>query len=297
MAKKGSKKKPDPDWWKSFAGAPSLKQWRQFQRQQRQQFNPLIRFYQREAGKDVGADPIVARIASMIGAEPTAEAVSGRFDTATDKIRQLIASTDFGAAGRSVGQAVEAIGGALGVEGAAQMGEAAGRVSGIGEGQDVFSQAITAGVAADYKRLEKETLKERADRLMQLGLSKAEAEKAARDEKKQARLSLAELRSQRRGLMAQDPFEQAMRFMQFGEALRGYQGYGAGGYGAASTDATGDGEIVGSTAPEILRWLQSPTGGGYGVVGRGGLGSESAAAHGRPPRGYRRPAGSRTPNY
>lgn len=297
-----AKREPDPDWWKSMIRPPTRKEYRQFMRSQRQQFNPLIRFYKREAGRKAADDPMVQQIQRLIGAEKGVEDIQGAYGGALDKISNLIKGTDFGAMGRSVSGAIGELGGALGVEGAGDIGAAAGRVSGIGEGEDIFSKAILGGVASSYKASEAEDIKARADRLMQLGLSKGEAEKAARAEAKDARLQLATLRGQRRAAGAVDPMERAMQFMQFGQALRDYNrsgGYG-GGYdrgGGAVTD-TGNDDEVGVTESEILRWLQSPTGGGYGVIGRGGLGSEGAARIERLSRPSRttRPRGSRNPN-
>jgi hypothetical protein len=241
-------KEQNADWWKSMIAPPTQRQWRQFERQQRRQFDPLMRFYQREAKRDISKDPIVSRITAMMGAEPSSEAISGAYSGALGKISDLIKGTDFAGMGKGVTGAVGAIGEALGVEGAGDVATAAGRVSGIGEGDDVFSKAILGGVASSYKGLEREDLKARADRLMQLGLSKGEAEKAARDERKAARQELAGLRTQRRGMMAQNPMERAMQFMQFGQSLRDYNrsgGYGGGFRGASSVSSPEEGDNAG----------------------------------------------------
>lgn len=217
-----AKNTPDPDWWKSQITPPTQRQWNRFMRGQRQQFNPLIRYWTRQSKKKASDDPIVKQIEALMGGEKSAEDITAGYDTALAKVKDLVAGTNFAAMGQGVSGAIGALGGALGVEGAGDVAQAAGRVSGIGDGQDVFSQAIMAGVGAEFGKAKSESLKARADRLMQLGLSKAEAEKAAKDEASQARMQLATLRGERRAAGNVNPFERAMQFMQFGSALRDY---------------------------------------------------------------------------
>jgi len=292
-----AKNTPDPDWWKSQIKPPTRREWNRFMRGQRQQFNPLISYWTRQSKKKASDDPIVKQIEALMGGEKSVEDISGGYDAALAKVKDLVAGTNFAAMGQGVSGAVGALGGALGVEGAGDIAQAAGRVSGIGDGQDVFSQAIMAGVGSEFGKAKTESLKARADRLMQLGLSKAEAEKAARAEAAEARRELASLRGQRRAASTVNPLEQAMQFMQFGEALRGYNsgGYGAGGnYGPPEVEEE-DPKYPVTTADQIAAAGYAQTTGLNQLMGWQPrfAGTSRTAPGRRPGRGqYRGPRGS-----
>ena len=245
MAKKGGKKgkKGKKQTRQQFAEAmtrgPSGREYRNYERSQQRRFNPLIRELRRQSEMTPAMDPRVRELERQMSAERSVEDIQGAYQGGLDRFGKALSGVDFAAMGRGVTGAISGLGEALGVEGAADIGEAAGRVSGIGEGQDIFSKAILGGVTSRFKELETGDIRDRANRLQQMGLSKAEALKEARQELRNTRLQLAQTLGERLG-SAPDPLERAMKFMQFNQMLRDYTGSGGygGGYGGGSESDT-----------------------------------------------------------
>lgn len=258
MAKKGGKKgkKGKKQTRQQFAEAmtrgPSAREYRNYERSQERKFDPIIRELRNQSRMTPAMDPRVRELERQMGAERSVEDIQGAYQGGLDRFGKALSGIDFAAMGRGVTGAVNTLGEALGVEGAADIGEAAGRVSGIGEGQDIFSKAILGGVTSRFKELETGDIRDRANRLQQMGLSKAEALKEARQELRNTRLQLAQMRGERFGASA-DPLERAMKFMQFNQMMRDYQGSGSGGYGgygaAASVDENQSPPPTGTTSP------------------------------------------------
>ena len=242
MAKKGGKrgkrtkgtKRARESFLKEMTQGPTREEYGRFERAQREQFTPAIRELARQAGMTPAMDPRVRELERQMGAERSVEDIGAAYGGGLEKLQTALAGTDFAGMGRGVTGAISGLGEALGVEGAGEIGEAAGRVSGIGEGQDIFSKAILGGATSRFKELESTDIRDRANRLSQLGMSKAEALKEARREKRDIRLQLAQMRGQRAGAVV-DPLQRAMGFLQLGEALRGYGGGYGGGYASGGT--------------------------------------------------------------
>lgn len=283
MAKKKDDKKPpkagDTSWMDAFM-APTQRQYQQFLRSQQRQFRPMIQTLRGQlAGlQDAGKDPTVRAYEALLGSLPSTEAVTGAYGTGVQNVAQYLQGIDMARGGRGVSEALSAIGGALGVEGAGDIAQAAGTVSGIGEaGGDVMSKALMQAAAGQFKALETERLGQLGEQRQALTLGAGEARKAVREQRRELARMLAEARGQRIGA-APNPLDVANAFMQYQQNRKTLAGLGRGGTGATTAAAAGAGGTpVGATESEILAWLQSPTGGGYGVIGQGGLGSEGAA--------------------
>jgi hypothetical protein len=197
-----------------------------------------MKYFKNLSKRKVSDDPMVKRISELIGAEPTAEAVSGGFDAGAAKVLGQVKDINMARMGQSVSSAVSSLGEALGVKGAGDIGAEAGTTSGVGpDGRDFFSESLAAGIGASFGTAKAASLRERADRLMQLGLTRGEAEKAAKSGKDEALMQLATLHGQAQAATP-DPIETAMKFLQFGSAFRGYNSGGSGGSGGQSTTGT-----------------------------------------------------------
>jgi hypothetical protein len=251
---------------------PTRAQFQRYLGGQQNQLTPMIRTLRRQlAGMRRQGDPTVKAYEALLAGVPTNEAVSGAFQGGLQNVSNFIQNLDMARGARGVSDIVGTIGGALGVEGAGDVAQAAG---------DVMSKAIMAGAAGQFADLETQRLGQLAEQRQGLTMGAAEARKAARQERQELARMLAEFRGQRRAA-APNPFDVANMLMQFQQNRRamGGGGYGGGSGGGAGSGATGagGGPAVGATQNEILAWMQSPTGGGYGVIGQGGLGSEGAA--------------------
>jgi hypothetical protein len=283
MAKKKKKQPADPNWWKRL---PTQGEWGRFEQAQRNQFNPMIRELSSQVrGFIPRNDPRVLELDRLIGGEKSVEDIKSSFAQRLSNLSQYMQGIDMARQGKGVSSIIEGIGGALGVEGASDVAAEAGAVSGIGGGEDIYSKALMTGAASQFAGLESDTLKDRSNRLMQLGMSRADALSEARRERRDMRLRLADVRGQRAGAVP-NPLERSMGFLQLAGGLRDFDqsgrgGYG-GGYGGGYAGGTGGdtgagGGNVGVTEREILSWMQDPKRGGFGIIGKGGLGSEAAA--------------------
>lgn len=214
----------------SMISGPTEAEYRQFERSQQAQFTPAIRELRRQSEMIPAMDPRVRELERQMGAERSTADIQQEYATRLANLQGLITSADTGSAGRGVSTAIGALGSALGVEAAPEIAGGAGAVTPT----DAISRVLLAGAASQFAGLEQQTLGERADRLQRMGLSKAEALKEARQERRQTRLQLAELLGQRRAATA-DPLQRTLAFLQLDEALKarsgggGYGGYGGGG--------------------------------------------------------------------
>lgn len=262
MAKKKGDKKPpkagDTSWMDAFM-APTQRQYQQFLRGQQRQFRPMIQTLRGQlAGlQDAGKDPTVRAYESLLGALPSSEAVTGAYGTGVQNVAQYLQGIDMARGGRGVSEALGAIGGALGVEGAGDIAQAAGTVSGIGEaGGDVMSKALMQAAAGQFKALETERLGQLGEQRQALTLGAGEARKAVREQRRELARMLAEARGQRIGA-APNPLDVANAFMQYQQNRKTLAGLGRGGAGGATTTTPGgDGAVVDITQPtEIERFL------------------------------------------
>jgi len=302
MPHKKSHKKPpqrgDMSWMDRFS-MPTQQQFQRYLQGQQGQFQPTVNTLREQlAVSRRTQDPTVKAYESLLGALPSSESVSGAYRSGLENVSKYMQDIDMARGGRGVSEAIGAIGGALGVEGAGDVAQTAGTVSGVGvAGGDVMSKAIMAGAAGQFAGLETERLGQLAEQRQGLTLGAGEARKSARGQRQELARMLAQARGQQRGA-APNPLDIANMIMQYQQNRRGMSG----GYGRGTGGSTADGGTgsppVGATEQEILAWMQSPTGGGYGVIGQGGLGSEGAARgqfrqqNPRPVRGV----GSRNPN-
>lgn len=210
----------------SMITGPTEAEYRQFERSRQAQFTPAIRELRRQSQMIPAMDPRVRELERQMGAERSTADIQQEYATRLANLQGLIGGADTGSAGRGVSTAIGALGGALGVEAAPEIAGGAGAVT----PGDAVSRALTAGAASQFAALEQQTLGERASRLQQMGLSKAEALKEARQERRQTRLQLAELLGQRQAATA-DPLQRTLAFLQLDEALKARSGGGYGGYG------------------------------------------------------------------
>lgn len=263
MAKKKDKKPPkagDTSWMERFM-APSQKQYQQFLRGQQRQYAPMIQTLRGQlAGlQDAGKDPTVRAYESMLGALPSGEAVSGAYGAGVHNVAKYLQGIDMARGGKGVSEALGAIGGALGVEGAGDVAQAAGTVSGVGEaGGDVMSKALMQAAAGQFKALETERLGQLGEQRQALTLGAGEARKAVRTQRQELARMLAEARGQRIGA-APNPLDVANAFMQYQQNRKTLAGYGRGGAGGTTTTAPGgDGAKVDVTSPaEIQRFIMT----------------------------------------
>ena len=239
MAKKKDDKKPpkagDTSWMDRFM-TPTQRQYQQFLRSQQRQFRPMIQTLRGQlAGlQDAGKDPTVRAYEALLGALPSNEAVTGAYGTGVQNVAQYLQGIDMARGGRGVSEAIGAIGGALGVEGAGDVAQAAGTVSGIGEaGGDVMSKALMQAAAGQFKALETERLGQLGEQRQALTLGAGEARKAVREQRRELARMLAEVRGQRMAA-APNPFEVANMLMQFQQNRRAMSGGYGGGYGGGA---------------------------------------------------------------
>ena len=242
MAKKGDKKPPkagDTSWMDAFM-APSRCQFQSYLLGQQGQFTPMIRTLRQQlAALRKSGDPTARAYQRMLEGLPTEEAVSGAYRGGLQNLQGFMQGLDMSRAGRGVSEALGAVGGALGVEGAQDIAQAAGTVSGVGEaGGDVMSKALMQAAAGQFAGLETERLGQLAGQRQELTLGMGEARKAARAERQELARMLAEARGQRRAA-APNPFDVANMLMQFQQNRRAMGGYGGGGYGGGSGGGSG----------------------------------------------------------
>lgn len=279
MAKNEKPPKAGDTSWMSAFMSPSQAQFMRYMGAQQGQYNPLIKTLrgQLAATKNIGKDPTVKAYESLLKALPSSEAVSGAYRGGLGNVAQYLQGIDVARGGRGVSEAIGALGGALGVEGAGDIAQAAGTVSGVGAaGGDVFSKALMGAAAGKFAELETERLGQIGEQRQTLTLGAGEARKTAKAARQELARLLATTRGQRTAA-ALNPLDIATSIMAYKQNLQKLRGYGSGGSGTTTTPDTGDGDTVGATESEILSWMQSPTGGGFGVIGQGGLGSEGAA--------------------
>jgi len=191
-------------------------------------------------------DPRVRELDRQMGAERSAEDIQQEYATRLANLNQLISGADTTSAARGVSGAVSALGSALGVEAAPEIAADAGGVS----PGDAVTRAMLSGAAAQFASLEQQTLGDRANRLQQMGMSRAEALKAARQERRQTRLQLAELRGQRIAARP-NPLERTLAVLQLDQAIKAGSGYGGGGYGGgygAAGDEAGADDLTSEAA-------------------------------------------------
>jgi hypothetical protein len=259
---------------------PTQGEFQRYLRGQQGQFQPVISTLRNQLAMMRNVkDPTVKAYESMLGALPSGETVAGAYGAGLENVAKYLQGIDLARGGQGVSEAVGAIGGALGVEGAGDVAQAAGTVSGIGAaGGDVMSKALMQAAAGQFAGLQTERLGQLGEQRQALTLGAGEARKAAREQRMELARMLAEARGQRRGA-APNPFELASMVMQYQQNRRALSGTGRGAGTSTTSDTNGAGPAVGATQNEILKWLQSQ----YGTIGKGGLGSEAAAAHqGRP---------------
>jgi len=231
--KSKKKKKPaDPNWWKRL---PTQGEFGKFERAQREQFTPMIRELASQARSFVPSKTAsVLELDRLMGAERSPEDISAAFSTRLGNLAQYMQGIDMSRGASGAADVVSAAAGALGVgDVGADVAQQVGTVSGVGEyGGDVISKALMGGAAGRFAGLEADTLKERSNRMMQMGLSRAEALDSARRERRDIRTRLAETRGARRGA-AVNPLDRSMGFLQLAAGLRDFDqsGMGGGGYG------------------------------------------------------------------
>ncbi len=256
MAKKDKNKPPkrgDMSWMDEMA-VPTQAQFQRYLQGQRGQFAPTIATLRNQmAMLRRQGDPTVRAAQSMLAALPSSEAVSQAYGSRLGNVSEFIRGLDMSRAGRGVSEAIGAIGGALGVQGAGNIAQAAGTVSGIGEaGGDVMSKAIMAGAAGQFAGLETERLGQLAEQRQGLTMTAAEARKAAREQRMELGRMLAQARGERRAA-APNPFEVANMIMQFQQNRRAMSGGGRGTSGGSAAGAAGDGDTVDVTSPQQIQ--------------------------------------------
>jgi hypothetical protein len=235
-----AKKKKQPVTLESMMNV-TPQQFRQYLQGQQGQFTPMIQTLRRQlAGLTRAGDPTARAYQRLLAGLPTEEAVSGAYRGGLENLSQYMQGLDMSRAGRGVGETVGALGAALGVEGAGDVAQAAGTVSGVGEaGGDVMSKALMQAAAGQFAGLETERLGQVAEQRQGLTLGLGEARKAAREQRQELARMLAEVRGQRRGA-APNPFDVANMIMQYQQNRRAMSGYGGGygGGGGGTTTAT-----------------------------------------------------------
>ena len=282
MAKKDKKKPPkagDTSWMDAFM-TPSRQQFMQFTRGQQRQFTPVIKTLRAQLAsmRNAGQDPTVKAYESMLAGLPSTESVRGAYGTGLQNVAQYLQGIDMARGGKGVSEALGAIGGALGVEGAADIAQAAGTVSGVGEaGGDVMSKALMQAAAGQFAGLETERLGQLGEQRQALTLGAGEARKAAKQQRQELARMLAEARGQRIAA-APNPLDVANAFMQYQQNRRALAGYGRGGSGTSTTKDTKTNRVK-TPKNEIPDWSlvfpqPKPGQAGYGAwaAGPGGTG-------------------------
>lgn len=234
-AKKAPPKRGDMSWMNRFA-TPTQREFRQFQQAQRGQFTPTINtLLNQMRSTQVETDPTVRAYEQMMAGLPTGESVSKAYQSGLQNLATYMQGLDTARAGKGVSDVVGALGAALGVEGAGELAQAAGTVSGVGEtGGDVMSKALMQAAAGQFAGLETERLGQLADQRQELMLGAGQARSAVKQQRQELGRMLAEARGQRIGAMV-NPFERAAMIRSFQDAASGISG---GNYGMSQTPPT-----------------------------------------------------------
>lgn len=245
MAKKDKKKRDRTDAsWMNTMGIPSQKEYRQYLASQQRQYNPLINLLgaQLRDTRNIGKDPVVQAYERMAGALPTEAAVSARYQQGLQNLAGFMKDVNVARGGQGVSSAVQGIAGAIGADAgtAADVAGTAGAVSGVGGGQDILSQALLGGAAAQFANVEAQRLGEISGQRQQFQMGAAEARKAAKTQRQELARMMAEAKGQRIGARV-NPFDIASQIMSFQQARKAMMGGGRGGSGGASTGRGGRG--------------------------------------------------------
>lgn len=227
----------DKNAWMGSYTNPSKKQFMNWMKTQRGQFNPLLGTLTNQMAllKPENSE-VVKQYQSILGRIPGADQVSAAYKGKGTEFANTLSGMDFARGGKGVSDIVNAAAGAIGADTgtAADAALAAGTVSGMGgQGGNVYTDAIKGGVAAKFAGLEADTLKANEANRQAMMLGIGEATDAARMKRMELGQLLAETKGKKMGSV-QNPFDLASMFMQFQAAQKSLGGYGRSG-GAGGT--------------------------------------------------------------
>jgi hypothetical protein len=228
----------DKNAWMGSYTNPSKKQFVNWMKTQRGQFNPLLGTLTNQMAllKPENSET-VKQYQSILGRIPGADQVAAAYKGKATEFANALSGMDFARGGKGVSDIVNAAAGAVGADTgtAADAALAAGTVSGMGgQGGDVYSKALMGGAAAKFAGLEADALKanEANRQAMMLGLG--EATDAARMKRMELGQLLAETKGKKIGFN-QNPFDVASMIMQWQAANKALKGSGGSSKGSSTT--------------------------------------------------------------
>lgn len=231
----------DKNAWMGSYTNPSKKQFMNWMKTQKNQFNPMLSTLTNQMAllKPENSE-VVKQYQGILGRIPGADQVSAAYRGKTTEFANALSGMDFAKGGKGVSDIVNAAAGAVGADTgtAADAALAAGTVSGMGgQGGDVYSKALMGGAASKFAGLEADTLKanEANRQAMMLGLG--EASDAARMKRMELGQMLAETKGKKVGFN-QNPFDVAGMIMQWQAAQKSLKGSSSKGGKAGTTTPT-----------------------------------------------------------
>jgi len=231
----------DKNAWMSGYTNPSKKQFINWMKTQKGQFNPMLSTLTNQMAllKPENSE-VVKQYQSILGRIPGADQVTAAYKGKGTEFANALSGMDFARAGQGVSDIVKSAAGAIGADTgtAADTALAAGTVSGMGgQGGDVYSKALMGGAAAKFAGLEADTLKANEANRQAMMLGIGEATDAARMKRMELGQMLAETKGKKIGFN-QNPFDVASMMMQWQAAQKALKGSGNSGKSGTTTPTT-----------------------------------------------------------
>ncbi len=197
---------------------PTLRQFQQYQRGQRNQFNPMISTLKNTIGRtNAATDPRVLAMQAANRSIPTVEGFGAAAESAKAQYMKDFATLNTGAGGAGVSSIVGALGGGIGVDAGvtADYAGSAGTISGQGgQGGNVYAQSLGAAGLATLAGTTQSVGASLADRRYQGLLGEGEARGQVQDKRDAMFKELSGVRGQRLGAR-QNPLDIAQMIMQY----------------------------------------------------------------------------------
>jgi hypothetical protein len=279
----------DKNAWMSGYTNPSKKQFMNWMKTQKGQFNPMLSTLTNQMAllKPENSE-VVKQYQSILGRIPGADQVTAAYKGKGTEFANALSGMNFARGGQGVSDIVKSAAGAIGADTgtAADTALAAGTVSGMGgQGGDVYSKALLGGATARFAGLEADTLKANEANRQAMMLGIGEATDAARMKRMELGQMLAETKGKKIGFN-QNPFDVASMIMQYQAAQKALKG--SGGKSKASTttpttptgtgnagDANAGDANAGAANAQKLGYLNNLMGAGITFGNRGSQGRPS----------------------